>query len=74
MYFYILLLTFSIGTARIWSPRMLVFPMELLDFILHVDQHLLEFVRDYGIWIYAILFLIIFCRNRSGRHALPTRR
>ena len=34
--------------------------MELLDFILHVDQHLLEFVRDYGIWIYAILFLIIF--------------
>ncbi|ONG41076.1 cytochrome O ubiquinol oxidase [Alkanindiges hydrocarboniclasticus] len=34
--------------------------MELIDFILHVDQHLLEFVRDYGTWIYAILFLIIF--------------
>jgi membrane-associated protein len=34
--------------------------MDLIDFILHVDQHLLEFVRDYGIWIYAILFLIIF--------------
>ena len=34
--------------------------MELIDFILHVDQHLLEFIRDYGIWIYAILFLIIF--------------
>ena len=34
--------------------------MELIDFILHVDQHLLEFVRDYGILIYAILFLIIF--------------
>lgn len=34
--------------------------MELIDFILHVDQHLLEFVRDYGIWIYAILFVIIF--------------
>lgn len=34
--------------------------MPLLDFILHVDQHLLEFVRDYGVWIYAILFLIIF--------------
>ncbi|XID75000.1 DedA family protein [Alkanindiges sp. WGS2144] len=34
--------------------------MELFDFILHVDQHLNEFVRDYGIWIYAILFLIIF--------------
>lgn len=34
--------------------------MPLIDFILHVDQHLLEFVRDYGVWIYAILFLIIF--------------
>lgn len=34
--------------------------MELIDFILHVDQHLLEFVRDYGTWVYAILFLIIF--------------
>src|SRR5690606_19804126 len=34
--------------------------MELLDFILHVDDHLLEFITNYGIWIYAILFLIIF--------------
>lgn len=34
--------------------------MALIDFILHVDQHLLEFVRNYGFWIYALLFLIIF--------------
>ncbi|TCH63374.1 DedA family protein [Acinetobacter sp. ANC 4862] len=34
--------------------------MELLDFILHVDEHLLEFITNYGVWIYAILFLIIF--------------
>ena len=34
--------------------------MELLDFILHVDQHLLEFIQNYGTWVYAILFLIIF--------------
>lgn len=34
--------------------------MELIDFILHVDQHLLEFINNYGVWIYAILFLIIF--------------
>ncbi|MEY4767229.1 MAG: hypothetical protein RI907_3902 [Pseudomonadota bacterium] len=32
----------------------------LLDFILHVDQHLMAFVKDYGIWVYALLFLIIF--------------
>ncbi|RYY80929.1 MAG: DedA family protein [Moraxellaceae bacterium] len=34
--------------------------MDLISFILHIDQHLLEFVRDYGVWVYAILFLIIF--------------
>ncbi len=34
--------------------------MELIDFILHVDEHLLEFITQYGVWIYAILFLIIF--------------
>lgn len=34
--------------------------MYLLDFILHVDQHLVEFVTNYGVWIYAILFMIIF--------------
>jgi membrane-associated protein len=32
----------------------------LLDFILHVDQHLMAFVQDYGMWVYALLFLIIF--------------
>jgi membrane-associated protein len=32
----------------------------LLDFILHVDTHLEAFVRDYGVWVYALLFLIIF--------------
>ena len=31
-----------------------------LDFFLHVDRHLLEFATDYGVWIYALLFLIIF--------------
>ena len=34
--------------------------MELFDFILHVDEHLLEFITQYGLWVYAILFLIIF--------------
>jgi membrane-associated protein len=31
-----------------------------LDFFLHVDRHLLEFATEYGVWIYALLFLIIF--------------
>jgi len=32
----------------------------LLDFILHVDKHLETFVQSYGMWVYALLFLIIF--------------
>ncbi len=32
----------------------------LVDLILHLDQHLLDLARTYGVWIYAILFLIIF--------------
>lgn len=32
----------------------------LIDFILHVDQHLAAFVQAYGAWVYALLFLIIF--------------
>ena len=34
--------------------------MELIDFILHVDRHLTEFVAANGIWVYALLFLIVF--------------
>ena len=32
----------------------------LLDFILHVDVHLKTFVQDYGTWVYALLFVIVF--------------
>ena len=32
----------------------------LLDFVLHVDVHLRAFVDTYGMWVYALLFLIIF--------------
>src|SRR3954468_12026864 len=32
----------------------------LLDLVLHLDVHLLRLVAEYGVWIYAILFAIIF--------------
>jgi len=32
----------------------------LLDFVLHVDKYLEAFVAKYGLWVYALLFLIIF--------------
>lgn len=39
------------------------FFMQLFDFILHIDVHLPELIASYGNWIYAILFLIIFCET-----------
>jgi membrane-associated protein len=35
----------------------------VIDFILHIDAHLAEMVAQYGIWVYAILFLILFCET-----------
>ncbi|WP_262248101.1 DedA family protein [Parapedobacter soli] len=32
----------------------------LIDFVLHIDQHLVEIVNEYRTWTYLILFLIIF--------------
>jgi membrane-associated protein len=32
----------------------------LLDFILHVDKYLEAFVQSYGLWVYALLFIVIF--------------
>ncbi len=32
----------------------------LIDFVLHVDVHLANFVQTYGQWVYALLFAIIF--------------
>lgn len=31
-----------------------------LDFFVHLDTHLVELLQQYGVWIYAILFLIVF--------------
>jgi membrane-associated protein len=35
----------------------------LIDFILHVDVHLANFVQAYGFWVYALLFAIIFAET-----------
>ena len=35
----------------------------MLDFILHINQHLIALAAQYGIWIYAILFIIVFCET-----------
>jgi membrane-associated protein len=35
----------------------------VVDFIIHIDVHLAEMIAQYGMWIYAILFIIIFCET-----------
>lgn len=32
----------------------------VIDFILHVDKYLEAFIHTYGLWVYALLFLVIF--------------
>lgn len=34
-----------------------------IDFILHIDQHLVALTAQYGAWLYAILFWIVFCET-----------
>lgn len=32
----------------------------LFDFIMHIDEHLISIVQDFGYWTYGIMFLIVF--------------
>ncbi|MFY8215229.1 MAG: DedA family protein [Chthoniobacterales bacterium] len=36
---------------------------QLIDFILHAENHLVWFIQNYGVWIYVLLFAIIFCET-----------
>ena len=42
-------------------------PVEILlnifNFFMHIDHHLAEVIADYGVWVYLILFVIIFCET-----------
>jgi membrane-associated protein len=37
--------------------------VNLFDFLLHSDRHLLDFVQQYGPWVYALLFGIVFAET-----------
>lgn len=43
-----------------WIPDLLHW---FVDFILHLDRHLVELLTQFGPWVYAILFLIIFAET-----------
>jgi membrane-associated protein len=36
---------------------------QFIDVLLHLDRYLAALSAEYGVWIYAILFLIIFCET-----------
>jgi len=36
---------------------------DLIDIVLHLDKHLFDLCAQYGTWVYAILFVIIFCET-----------
>ena len=42
---------------------MIEFLKHAIDAVLHMDRHLGDMVKDMGPWIYALLFLIIFCET-----------
>src|SRR5687767_10292689 len=39
------------------------FIKDILDFFLHLDDKLADIIKNYGLWTYVILFLIIFCET-----------
>ncbi|HEY3598741.1 MAG TPA: DedA family protein [Paraburkholderia sp.] len=43
--------------------------LQFANLVLHIDTFLGEFIREYGAWVYAVLFLIIFCE--TGLVVLP---
>lgn len=50
----------SLCSALLVHGIRMQFPSNPIDFILHVDKYIGEFIREFGIATYGILFLIIF--------------
>lgn len=36
---------------------------QFIDFVMHLDVHLTQVARDFGMWTYLFLFLVIFCET-----------
>jgi membrane-associated protein len=46
-----------------WLAGLLHLLAGFFDVLLHLDVHLAAWVQEYGLWIYAILFTVIFCET-----------
>ena len=45
------------------TDTMIELAKHLVDFVLHIDQHLQDVIANYGLWTYALLFFIIFAET-----------
>ncbi len=41
----------------------MVLPFSPIDLVLHFDKYLPLIIQEYGLWTYAVLFLILFCET-----------
>ena len=41
----------------------MAFLQTVLDLFLHLDAHLADFTVQYGVWVYALLALVVFCET-----------
>ncbi len=47
----------------VFAPSRMDWIKQLLDLVLHLQEHLHQLTQDYGKWVYGLLFLIIFCET-----------
>ncbi len=48
--------------------------LHFVNLILHIDKFLGDFIHVYGAWVYAVLFLIVFCETGLVVSAVPAGR
>ena len=50
-------------TGRVYRIGAVELLAALWDLALHLDRHLAVFVAEHGAWVYALLFVIVFCET-----------
>ena len=56
-------MTASAAPRRAQMTRCMELIHWFVDIVLHLDAHLVELLRDYGFWVYLILFAIVFAET-----------
>ncbi len=51
------------GTRRVYRIGSMDLVVTLWDWVVHLDRNLELFVKQNGLWVYALLFVIVFCET-----------